>query len=579
MAQRAATLGFVLATALMLGVSVLAYQSADRLVVDSGWRSHTHEVIAQIHEVAARLAAAESAARGFAITGDERFAAPYRAALEEVPRAAARLRELTADNPRQQARLDGLDPLLRARLNALQELVETRRSDGSQAAARLVGGGEGQRLMDQARAELAGMDGEERVLLAERERLATASATRVNRSLAAGAALSVALLLLAFAALLREVRGRARAQAEYDRFFELSQDLLCICGRDGVFQRLNPAWQRVLGYTAEELTRRPFVEFVHPDDREPTLAVFERQLLQGAAVLSFENRYRHRDGSWRWLQWNARNDPASGLIHAIARDVTEQKKVQDEVRRARDAAEAANQELEAFSYSVSHDLRSPLRALDGFSQALLDDHGSVLDPAAQDYLHRIRAAAQRMGRLIDDLLELARITRSELEPEPVDFSALAHDVAEEVRSREPKRSVTVEVAGGVRVCGDPRLLRIALENLIANAWKFTRRHPEPRIEFGSEGHDGHRVFYIRDNGAGFDMRYAGRLFGAFQRLHSTHEFEGTGIGLATVARVVRRHGGRIWAESAPNQGASFYFTLGEPPGPPDATQEAGWATT
>ncbi len=224
---------------------------------------------------------------------------------------------------------------------------------------------------------------------------------------------------------------------------------------------------------------------------------------------------------------------------------------------------AVNRELEAFSYSVSHDLRAPLRALDGFSQVLLEDYADRVDAQGRDYLARIRAASQRLSHLIDDLIQLSRVTRSELRRDDVDLSALVKGVVVEVQEREPARRVGVTVQEGVHVRGDARLLRVGLVNLVGNAFKFTRNEPDPRVEFGvTSGADG-RVYHVRDNGAGFDMAYAGRLFQPFQRLHTLAEFEGTGIGLATLQRIVHRHGGRVWAEGAPGQGATFYFTLGE----------------
>ncbi|MBI4498822.1 MAG: GAF domain-containing protein [Chloroflexi bacterium] len=227
------------------------------------------------------------------------------------------------------------------------------------------------------------------------------------------------------------------------------------------------------------------------------------------------------------------------------------------------ALEAANKELEAFAYSVSHDLRAPLRTIDGFSQALLEDYTDVVGDEGKDYLQRVRNASQHMARLIDDLLMLSRVTRSELHREPVDLSALARSIVAEFQERQPKRRVTVTVADGLAAEGDARLLRVALENLLGNAWKFTSKRADARIEFGVTRQDTTPVYYVRDNGVGFDMAYADKLFGAFQRLHSPTEFEGSGIGLATVQRVVRRHGGRIWADAAVNQGATFSFTLGE----------------
>jgi len=224
----------------------------------------------------------------------------------------------------------------------------------------------------------------------------------------------------------------------------------------------------------------------------------------------------------------------------------------------------ANKELEAFSYSVSHDLRAPLRAVDGFSYALLQDYAKRLDDEGQDYLKRIRAAAKRMGQLIDDMLTLSRISRATLRKESVDVSALARSVLTELEEAEPQRQVDVQIAENLHAEADPNLLRIALENLLGNAWKFTSKTPQAKIEFGQVGDTRPAplaTFFVRDNGAGFDMAYAEKLFGAFQRLHRQDEFPGTGIGLATVARIIHRHGGEVRAEGTMGQGATFFFTL------------------
>ncbi len=231
-------------------------------------------------------------------------------------------------------------------------------------------------------------------------------------------------------------------------------------------------------------------------------------------------------------------------------------------RKAAELA-AVNQELEAFSYSVSHDLRAPLRAIDGFSHALAEDYGEQLDTRAKDYLDRIRRGCQHMGQLIDDLLALARVIRKEMRWEAVDLGALSNTVASQLAQADPTRRVEFVVADGMRVLGDPGLLRIALENLLSNAWKFTQQTPAARIEVNVSHKDGERTFCVRDNGAGFDMTHVGKLFRAFQRLHDAAAFPGTGIGLATVQRIMHRHGGRIWAEGEVGRGAAFYFTLKE----------------
>lgn len=232
--------------------------------------------------------------------------------------------------------------------------------------------------------------------------------------------------------------------------------------------------------------------------------------------------------------------------------------------------ERKNRELATFSYSVSHDLRAPLRSIDGFSQALLEDYGDRLDPGALDYLNRVRSAARRMGMLIDDLLQLARLERSEMIEVPLDLSHEAREICRELARQDPQRNVSIEIEDGLEASGDRHLVRIALENLLGNAWKFSARTPRPAIAFGREFLDGEPVFYVRDNGAGFDMAYADQLFKPFQRLHTVSEYPGTGIGLATVQRIIERHSGRIRAEGALNAGATFRFTLhgtrgGSPP--------------
>lgn len=248
----------------------------------------------------------------------------------------------------------------------------------------------------------------------------------------------------------------------------------------------------------------------------------------------------------------------------VERTVAEQavKNLNQGLQRAVIELTAVNKELEAFSYSVSHDLRAPLRSIDGFSQALLEDCYDLLDVTGQDYLRRIRAATQRMGQLIDDLLNLSRVTRSEMRLEDVDLSLLASRVCTELQRSQPERHVEFIILSGLRARGDVRLLEVLLENLLNNAWKFSSKHANSRIEFGaSTSESGITIYFVRDDGAGFEMEYRNKLFAPFQRLHSVHEFPGNGIGLATVQRIVHRHGGRVWAEGALEHGATFYFTL------------------
>jgi len=257
----------------------------------------------------------------------------------------------------------------------------------------------------------------------------------------------------------------------------------------------------------------------------------------------------------------------SAILPVLARALTmrrlriENAELEASLRERTVELEAANKELDAFSYSVAHDLRAPLRSIDGFSQILLDDHDKALDGEGKQYLTYIRQSAQTMTQLIDALLTLARVARNEFRHERVDLSALARGINSELQRTQPNRRVDTVIADDLVAEGDGRLLRVALENLFGNAWKFTGSRDPARIEFAASVSDGHPTYFVRDNGAGFDMLYAERLFGVFQRLHSPQEFDGTGIGLATVQRIINRHGGRIWAEGEVDRGATFYFTI------------------
>jgi light-regulated signal transduction histidine kinase (bacteriophytochrome) len=256
-------------------------------------------------------------------------------------------------------------------------------------------------------------------------------------------------------------------------------------------------------------------------------------------------------------------DSAGKLIGAskFIRDITERRRNEDALARAKNAAETANRELEAFSYSVAHDLRAPLRGMNGFAQVLLDTYSDKLDADGQDWLQEILQNAKKMADLIDGLLSLARVTRSELRPERADLSAIAREVAGQLASSEPERTTAVEIHDQLFAFVDPRLARVVLDNLLGNAWKFTSKVTSARIEFGVVDIDDAPAFFVRDNGAGFDMAFANKMFAPFQRLHTAGEFPGTGIGLATVQRILHRHGGRIWADGAVDRGATFYFAL------------------
>ena len=513
----------------------------------------------------------------------------------------------------------------------------------------------------------------------------------------------VAALLLILAVVISWFfHARQRVKWERDRFFNLTRDMLCIAGFDGYFKRVNPAWEKTLGYTSKEMVSKPFLEFVHPDDREKTMAQ-SMSLTKGGEVVSFENRYKCKDGSYRWLLWSARSLPDEQLIYASARDLTERKQIEESLRQSEERSrsiiasahdafisidlngrirewnlqaesmfgwpraevmghflhetiipekyraehlrgikhlkatgegpvlnqtlelsalrkngeefpveiviwplqlgkeatfnafvrditvrkeaaeriqnlneelkqrasllEVANKELESFSYSVSHDLRAPLRHIHGFVELLLKSPAIEGDESSLRQMGIIAKAAQAMGRLIDDLLAFSRTSRAEMHPVRVDMRLMIDQIIQDRATECDGRRITWDIRPLPKVAGDPNLLRLVWTNLLDNAIKYTRKSAEAKIEIGCMVPDGTNspanevVFYVRDNGVGFDMQYASKLFGVFQRLHRAEDFEGTGIGLANVQRIIHRHGGRVWAEGKIDSGATFYFSL------------------
>jgi len=386
-------------------------------------------------------------------------------------------------------------------------------------------------------------------------------------------------------AFVRDVTEQRRTEElleESESRFRIMADgapvLLWMAGQDGNCTFFNQSWLAFTGRTLEMEYGVGWAAGVHAEDFQRCMTVYMDAFVE-RRDFRMEYRLRRSDGQFRWILDTGRPRFASdgsfeGYIGSCI-DITELRESSAALRRLNDELEDrvedrtaelkhANAELEAFSYSVSHDLRAPLRAIDGFSNILMELHGPSLDENGRHYLGRICKGAGRMGELIDDLLNLSKLNRVELKPVRVDLGPIARTVVEEHRKLDPDRHVEVLIGDGLSATGDPGLLRIVLENLVGNSWKFTRATPEARIEVGCRRSDFRRpVFFVRDNGAGFDMAYADKLFGAFQRLHHESEFEGTGIGLATVARIIHRHGGKIWAEGAPGRGATFSFTLKE----------------
>src|SRR5680860_1374852 len=359
---------------------------------------------------------------------------------------------------------------------------------------------------------------------------------------------------------------------------DTSLDAIVTMMEDGNITCWNPQAEATFGWKRDEAMHRNLADLIVPEAHREAHRSGLQHFLETGIGPALNHRLDmtalHKEGSEFPIELTISPFKLGETYEfsASVRDVTQHKRWLEEIETLNETLEQrvaertaqlelVNREIEAFSYSVSHDLRAPLRAIDGFSRSLLHDYAGRLDPRGLSDLERVRAAAQRMGQLIDEMLNLSRLTRSEMRLAPVDLASQARDAVAECQAAEPARNVELVIAPDLMVTADAQLTRVALDNLIGNAWKYTGKQPAARIEIGAEPHAGGTAFYVRDNRCGFDMAYADKLFGAFQRLHSRAEFDGTGIGLATVQRIVHRHGGHIWAQAAVDQGATFYFTL------------------
>jgi PAS domain S-box-containing protein len=567
----------MLASSLLLViVAFLVWSDFENSRAAEGSVEHTYQVLNASERLFSGIEDADARQRGYLLTGEQQFLDRYREMLSAKHAALEQLRTLTGDNLAQQTRLRELDRLIDARLALLERGISARRDQGLEAAIAVVRSGESSRLTSGIRTVLAAMETEERQLLTQRTKAAAQQADRTRGALAGGTAILVVLLIFAGLIIESDV-GKLQASAKTLRrqtdLLDQAHEPMLAWELGGPIEYLNRGAEKFYGLSAAEAIGRRSHHLFHTrhpmgmDRIEALLARDGRwrgeltQQIDGREVMveSFLTLVSEPDGRKTVLEVN--------------RDITEEKRAQEEIlqlnqqleQRVKDRTaqlEASNKELEAFAYSVSHDLRAPLRGIDGWSLALLEDCGSTLDQTARQHLERVRSEAQRMGLLIDDLLTLSRLTRLKLQHESVDLTALAHTIACRLREAEPHRNIDFTIQEGLSTAGDSHLLDIAVSNLMSNAVKFTGPRDLARIEVGKANGQHEMAFFVRDNGVGFDMAYAGMLFGAFQRLHKHTEFPGTGIGLATVQRVVRRHGGKIWADAKPGEGATFYFTIG-----------------
>lgn len=568
---------------LLLGVmGAVSYKSLKNLLAAHDSVEHTLEVLKASHRLSSALKDVESGHRGYVISGDRRYLPSLPVLRGSVPALLEQLREQASDNPSQLKRLGAMEPLIADKLDWIARVARLREKEGFESSSRLFKTNRGKVLMDQIDYLLEELRDEENRLLAERRDRAGADARRAFRNLAFLAVLAL-LMAAGWGVLIeRSLRQRERTEAAL-RDSEERLNLALASAKMGAWeldlrtdQGVRTLYHdQIFGHETMQTEwglARFMKEHVAPEHQALVEKAFAKayDASNTSGAFALECPITRKDGARRWIRAegslfrDARGEPAR--MRGLITDITAEKDRAAALSAAYAQLEGANKELESFSYSVSHDLRAPLRLIDGFSQAVLEDSAGKLSPESAEDLGRVRAASQRMSRLIDDLLSLSRVTRAELRRTTADLSALAGSVAKDLESAEPGRAVEWAVSPGLVVEGDEGLLRVVLQNLMGNAWKFTSRTARARIEVSAFLQpDESPAYYVRDNGAGFDGAYAHKLFGVFQRLHDENDYPGTGVGLATVARIISRHGGRTWAEGAPGRGATFYFTIPKPP--------------
>jgi PAS domain S-box-containing protein len=556
-----------------IGLSMILFGLMTYRVTVAGLESaqlvtHSHKIQIELSRILSAIKGAETGQMNFLLTGEDHYLEPYERAVVDVSRHLDRLNNLTQDNPLQQWHLRDFARVVEEKLAELRDTIAVRRSQGSEAALRRVKTGRGKAVMDDLHHQMAKLEGVERDLLVQREQQMT-FLSHAQTSLVVLGGMALVGLMAVTVLLLRKEQTKQREMIAAMRLTLATLDATT----DGTFvfdpltlrfTHVNKGAVQQVGYSREELLRMTSLD-IKPEFNEPRFRAMVAPLVNGTQpIQNFTTVHRRKDGVDIPVEINLQcADPgtAQARLIAVARDITAHKRAGEEMKRQTRLLEATNKELETFSYSVSHDLRAPLRRLEGLSLALLEDCSDRLDETGKDYIKRIRGEIESMEQLVEDLLKLALASRTELRRESVDLSALAASRAEEVRKQWSGRQVELIVGAELKAEGDCRLLGIVLDNLLGNAWKFTSGRERAIIEVGAERLDGKTVYFVRDNGAGFDMAHAGKLFGVFQRLHAATEYPGTGIGLALVQRIVHRHGGRVWAEGAVGKGTTVYFTL------------------
>ena len=566
-----------------IGIGVtgfLAFRNNLAYDKNAGWVEHTQKVLDESEKIFSLSQSIANGERGYIITGDTEFLQPFITAREKIFLQIGVLKNLTADNPIQQARIDSVNFYAQKRIDVTSRIIEAVDQKDNVGAAKIVSGKEGKNLSLKIRSIVTEIQNDENRLLKQRKQASQSRMETTNRFLYGLFACILMMLTLAYLGFWhnhvrqKKLEGEARNANQFlNTILENIPNMIFVKdARDLKFVRFNRAGEKLLGRMRDDLLGKSDFDFFPKEQAEAFINKDREVLIKGEVVDIAEEPITTSDGD-KWLHTkkiaiiDETGKPKYLLgisedITASRKQVGEIKQLNNELERTVNQLISANKEMEAFTYSVSHDLRAPLRIIDGFGEILLKDYSSAFDEDGRNTLAVIMSNAKHMGQLIDDLLNLSRLGRAQLVVKKVDMREVVDEVLQAMSMMEPqllKADIRVQA---LRPCVcDISLIRQVWINLISNAVKYSRKKDHPVIEIGWDDKGGETVYYVKDNGVGFEMKYYKKLFGVFQRLHKISEFEGTGVGLALVHRIITKHNGKIWAEAVENEGASFYFTL------------------
>lgn len=553
------------ALAIIAWLAVISYQNNQGTRDSMTWVAHTNRVLFHSEEILSLIIDLESGQRGYALTGRDEFLVPATEAIEKVRTHVNSLGVLIGNNKTQQERAARLQLLVNEKIQFTKNAINARKTLGLENARELNATLRGKELTDEIRTLINELQSEEKDLLIERTAIAQGRNARFNNYFMAMLVVTGSILILLFYAIYLNTRAREKAQQSLKIASRRIEDIYnnAPCGyhslnSEGVIVEINQTFLDWLQYTREELVGKVyFRDLLTPESREIHGGLFDKFKQEGIAR-NLEFEAVRKDGSSFVILINASAQYDSQRRFVQSRstvlDYTEQRKAYQRIAQL-------NQELESFSYSVSHDLRAPLRSIHGYTQILTEDYAGKLDDEGRRLLQVVVNNARRMARLIDDLLDFSRISRKDIASSKVNTEAMVQSVLNELLPAEQGRDIDIRMQPLESCEADPNLLRQVWFNLLANALKYTRKKQQAVIEISSEAGPTEIVYRVKDNGTGFDMLYVGKLFGVFQRLHRQNEFEGTGVGLAIVQRIVTRHGGTVWGTGEVDKGADFCFSL------------------